>query len=224
MPEDQNKTLSAHWQATPIPLAFRAGQFNTNEMGDIVQAVATWNDFFIESRGYPAFDIGDAGSPRQSTAARPVALCSNGIITNGQFKPGSAVTLYKQGSWPYANQPDAIALTSFCPVPAAPLSNIYMAMMEVNYQNFFINGAKLPDLQSIFTHELGHLLGLDHSCATANRVGFPNCNDSELPDAYFNAVMFPVVLFDDLGYGESRRALQSNDQGRANCLYEIAGS
>jgi hypothetical protein len=34
--------------------------------------------------------------------------------------------------------------------------------------------------------------------------------------------MFPVVRFDGDGIGEVRRALQPNDQGRANCLYETA--
>jgi len=38
--------------------------------------------------------------------------------------------------------------------------------------------------------------------------------------AYGQAVMAPVFRFDSMGYGEQKRFLQENDEGRANCLYE----
>ena len=89
--------------------------------------------------------------------------------------------------------------------------------MEVKYQNFFISGKKLPDLQSIITHEMGHMIGVNHSCESTGKTGTPACNSS--PAEYFAAIMFPVFGFDASGLGESKRVLQDNDEGRANCLY-----
>ena len=80
------------------------------------------------------------------------------------------------------------------------------AVMELNYVNFFRSGMPVPDLQSLVTHELGHLLGLNHSCVGAG------CNGA--PSDYINAIMFPSY-----NPGSIKRALNSNDQGRANCLY-----
>lgn len=216
LPEDQTGTLAAQWKATPVPLAIKSGSFNDSETAAIKQAADTWNEFFQTTRGAPIFDYG-GGSFRQSSAAKPQSVCSQGIINGTSFS--GSVVIYKSGTWPYSNK-DAIALTSFCPSPAKPLPKIYMGIIEVNYQHFFLSGKKQPDMTSIFVHELGHLMGLDHSCASGTKAGFPNCSSGSLNPEYFNAVMYPVILFDSLGFGEKRQTTQSNDQGRANCLYE----
>jgi hypothetical protein len=221
LPTDQLGTLSARWGSLPVPVAFHANEFSSDEMSAITHAADTWNEFFQATQGISVIDYGDANNPRQLPTNKPSVLCGQGIVSSNGYT--GSVTIYKQGRWPYSNK-DAIALTSFCPMAAKPFPTMYMGIMEVNYEDFFVEGRKQPDLTSIFVHEFGHLIGLDHSCDTKSRSGFPNCNDSAMPDDYFQAVMFPVVLFDDQGYGEPRRLLQSNDEGRANCLYEDMAS
>lgn len=219
LPDDQTGTLSGHWRITPIPIAFKQSDFSTDEMAQMVKAADTWNSFYTQSQGFPLIDYGgDSANPRLSIAAKPSALCSQGIVSATQFI--GQVVVYKAVHWPYANLHTAIGLTSFCPIPAKPLNNFFMAIMEINYEDFFVDGKKQPDLQSIFLHELGHLVGLNHSCETKDKTGTPNCNSADLNQDYFNAVLFPVILFDSAGQGEQRRDLQSNDQGRANCLYQ----
>jgi hypothetical protein len=214
---DQTGTFEGRWKITPVKLALKANDFSEYEIEEIVAAVKVWNDFYKSSLGFQVIDAGDNGSVRTTTAAKSTSLCSTNIVSGNSF--AGQVVVYKIGTWPAAYSKSAIALTSYCPTTAKPLNVINNAMMELNYQYFFREDTKQPDLRSIFIHEFGHLIGLDHSCDVKGKTGFPNCNNADLPPDYFYAVMFPVILFDDAGFGEKRHSLETNDQGRANCLY-----
>ena len=217
IPADQKNTISGAWKITPIPVAFHTSDFNTEEQSTIMNGADTWNKFFASSKGIPMLDYGTKTSPKTSGAPKPSGNCTTGIIQGQQFS--GAVVIYKQMSWPYSNIPDAIALTSYCPIPGTPYNSFFMAYIELNYQNFFVQGRKLPDTQTILTHEFGHLIGLNHSCENATKTGVPNCSDPNMPSAYISAIMFPVFGFDSAGYGEVKLNINQNDQGRANCLY-----
>lgn len=224
LPSDQAATLSGRWRVLPVPVAFQnASNFDSQEVNEIVAAAKTWNEFFAASLGIKVIDYGDDASPRVSNAPLPSSssLCGTGLIQGTQFTGN--VVIYKRGKWPYTNMPNVMALTSFCPLPGKPFPSLYNAILELNYQNFFVEGRKLPDLQTIVTHEMGHLLGLNHSCdPNAGKAGFISCNSGNLNPEYAIANMFPTFRFIDNFYGEEKRTLEANDQGRANCLYQDA--
>jgi len=216
LPADQSGTLGGKWKVVPVPIALRTGDFQPDEVKAIMKAADVWNKFFEESMGFKIIDYGDAAAPNMSNAETPAKLCAQGIVRGGSFS--GQVVIYKQTIWPHANH-NTIALTSYCPSPGKPLPSYYTAIIEINYQDFFVADRRVPDLASIFVHEFGHLIGLEHSCDTAGRPGFPQCDDSDVSQDYFDAVMYPVVSIDAVGVGEVRTALQANDQSRANCLY-----
>jgi hypothetical protein len=214
LPSDQTATLSGNWTVKPVPIAFHAGDWSSSDMAAITAAADTWNAFYNESQNFSIIDYGgNSASPRTSSLAKPSTPCGSNIVDGTQFS--EPVVLYKDASWPYGSA--TIALTRFCTATATPLNHLNMAYIEVNYQNFFVSGQQVPDLQSILLHEFGHLAGLNHSCESISTTGFPICGNDA---TYSNAVMAPVFTFDSSGNGQQKRSLTSNDEGRANCLYD----
>lgn len=224
LPTDQRGTLAGKWKVTPIPIAFHQGDFSNDEIASMTAAADTWNTFFAASQGLEkVIDYGSAGSVKVSAQAVPSDTCTMGLLQGSTFT--GQVVIYKQATWPHAGASSTMALTSFCTRSATPVPQMYMAYMEVNYQGFFRDGQKQPDLQTIIAHEFGHLMGLFHSCDKGSTAtGKPNCDSGSLPGDYKLALMFPTFGFNSDLTGEQKRSLQSNDQGRANCLYPASGT
>ncbi len=152
LPTDQANTISGRWKVVPIPIAVHAADFDEEELAALKSAADVWNSFYSQSLSLSVLDYGTT-SVQSSSAAKPTSLCNTGLIQGSRFL--GDVVVYKQGRWPYSNH-SAIALTNFCVVPASPIPSIFMAIIEVNYEDFFVEGKKQPDLKSIFVHELGH--------------------------------------------------------------------
>jgi hypothetical protein len=221
-------TIKGAWTVTPIPLALAAGQFNSDEMAAVSAAVDSWNQFFSASKNFIPLTIKTGSAINVSTQPDPSALCSDVLLTTGGFT--GPVVIYKLGTWPAAYNQAAIAITSSCnsTASAGTLEGSHIhafntAIMELNYQNFFVAGTKLPDLQTIVLHELGHVLGLGHSCEASSTVpGMPTCGAFGTSQAYLDAIMAPTFGFDASGVGEQKRLLTDNDETRVNCLYNAA--
>ncbi|MBC7387056.1 MAG: hypothetical protein H7301_12965 [Cryobacterium sp.] len=226
LPSDQTQTLTGRWYRLPVFISFRDGHFNSYELGLAMDAADNWNRFFGATQGVAVFDYGTRASPRldQKTTSPPAGgICSE--ATPDVSRPGgyrTSLTIFKRTTWIYATS--AIAITSTCTTAASPVKALTNAMMELNYQTYFTSGKPVPDLTSIFTHELGHLIGLDHSCAGSYDASSPThppvCSNSGLDSSYFSAVMYPSFAFKSDGVtGIPRKSLNGNDQGRTSCLY-----
>jgi hypothetical protein len=88
------------------------------------------------------------------------------------------------------------------------------ASILINYDEFNNTSANSLDLQSLVLHELGHVLGLLHSCKSGATDSTSSVDCALAPDRYNEAVMFPFLRFNQI-----RRSLRQNDYSRINCIY-----
>ena len=217
---NQLATLNGRWKglSLPIPLAVRDGHFNEEEIASIQAAVEVWNKFFKKTRKDKAFEFGTPESPRVSNQDKPIAACNSTLLADdGTFSKD--VVIYKLGNWPHKQLPDAIAVTELCKNRTSKMliPALYFGSIDVNFQNFFVEGKPNPDLMTNIVHELGHVLGLEHSCISGKGSDkFISCGEESLPPDYAEAVMYP---FDQSSGGVLKRKLKRNDQYRSNCLY-----
>ncbi len=203
----QEDLFSGKWGARPVPLALNISDFNASEQQAITAAITTWNSFMTASKG---FAIYTTITPSSGAALSPAAVCNSAMISAaGGFT--NTVKIIKMASWPN-NDPNWMALTLTCtPAGGGTMAPITNAVMQLNYRDFFVAGKPQPHLQSVILHELGHLLGLMHSCEGDQCQGAT----SEIS----KSAMFPNLGFRGIT-GEVKTAINQNDQGRANCLYE----
>ncbi len=210
--EDQKALFKGHWTAHPIPLAVVATDFSASELASVEAAITTWNTFFESSKGFKLYLSGSTPLATVSSGGTRVtsaSACASAVIGPNGFS--NKIMIYKNRTgWSFGSQ--VMALTSLCPVATANATYrmFVSAVMEINFQNYFGAGQPVPDLQSIVTHELGHMLGLDHSCSGTA------CGAA--PSEYKEAMMYPSLGFDGTS-GRIKRTLTTNDQQRANCLY-----
>lgn len=215
---DQKASLLGHWSVRPVPLAVIANDFSANEVAALQAAIGTWNQFFKVSKGFQLFLAGNvplATAPTGTQKLTKSTVCSQASVNANGFNRPIVITKVKSG-WTYGS--GVMALTSTCQaaVSGASTPAFYSGVIEVNFENFHNAGQPIPDLQSTVSHELGHLLGLKHSCSAGSDNAIVACNSAS--EEYRDALMYPALGF----YGNKgavSRNLRTNDQQRANCLY-----
>ncbi len=240
VPADQRGTLPYQWAAPQIPFHVvqgtgarpDVGSFSEGELRAIRDAAQAWNTHLSVAQGVNGLGL-DSGGLRVLASSAPAIsasqICNSSAIQGSSWRQGASIAVYKRTAWPYSGATNAIAITTKCSVDGSPRKQLQNAMIEVNWDYYFVSQAskgrsgvtQIPDLKSVVLHEMGHLFGLEHSCEVQAGVGIPGCNRSGLPSDYFYALMYPAFAFS--GTSSTRqgevKGIRVNDQGRANCLF-----
>jgi len=220
LPEDQKDSLVARWEKIDsthsVRLAFKRGDFTQDEQKKITSAAAKWNLFFMSNYRLKVFDYGLDSSPYQidfpdSSSCSQSLVDSSGAMT-------SAVGIYKQKTRTSgAATSQVVATTGICAyrkLATNKLPYFFYSSISVNWIDFFSAGKPDMNLHYTVLHELGHLLGLGHSCKLGSTDATQSILCSALPEGheYLSAVMYPTTT------DSTNEDLKKNDVSRASCV------
>jgi len=182
-----------------VPMTVDA-RFSESERKKIESAVQTWNETSREIFKIRYQDLSTRSSPTSTSDC--------------QF-PGSGNTLsvIKETDM---NHWKSLGLTEFNPgVTIRCTQNKGFVVRQVVMLNFDL-GVKADQIETVVLHELGHAIGLRHSCSPAgDSPSYISCLkvDEVKNHPYHDAVMYPVIEV-----GTIKDQLTENDLERAACI------
>ncbi|RYZ83100.1 MAG: hypothetical protein EOP04_20640 [Proteobacteria bacterium] len=190
-----------------------ASDFSDEETQDLADAVKTWNKSHQSVYGSRLFRL----KTRVSRDFRVTELLGC------QFEGSSdEIHVYRVGSvgeWKTAGLSESS--------PAVTLRCQSKKIDEVfGKQVILLNSkdrgpSKREQFQSIVLHELGHAIGLFHSCESGgSKTEGAQCTDLSDDHPYKRAVMYPYLHIDRrTNRPEVKEQLTSNDEERARCIW-----
>ena len=183
-----------------------------------VWALKAWNAFSRSQVGYDFFSVESWDYSIQDDRPESPGDCS--FSRTGQ----SGFRVIQAGSLP---QWESMGFTSAN--PAATLRCQSSGKLTRQVIAVYPPSLRSAQVRSVMLHELGHALGLDHSCQLAGgHESFVACTSIPAGHPYRIAVMYPTLKVSVRGGAsassstdEVKEMLQENDRARAGCLYSV---
>jgi hypothetical protein len=200
--EDQYKSYMNPMDSTVVQAITIDSNFTASEQAKIESAIATWNAYGRRTVGHDLFQV-QAMQIAPSSVPVPAQDCEF-PGASGAF---SIVRMSDQTVW------SQLGFTENNPgVTIRCAKGKDFAAKQV----VLLNPANMTStlLENVALHELGHAIGLDHSCIanSGDRQNYAGCLGKSASHPYKQAVMNPLVSASDL-----KEELVGNDMERASC-------
>jgi len=215
---DQKASFMA--AASSLPLQVRGDlRWSSEERNALAKAVARWNLAARNARDSDVFSLNFAPPPVLSSHSR-LDACELPENSSAGFSVYRATTGSQWNALGFANNTPAVTIRCH-------------QGEQLTKQAILVNPSLIhsEQLMSVFLHELGHSIGLDHSCQLdRDSETFRGCAGLKRDHPYVKAVMFPTLKMPSPSSSpifsvqseifEVKEFLQTNDLERANCVLQ----
>lgn len=201
---DQHQSYMNPMDSTQVQTISVDSNFSDGEVKQIESAVATWNAQGRRTLGGNIFTVQKFSLSSNST---PESRTDCGFPGTPN---GFSVVKVNSTSWSNLGFPNVSpGVTLRCSAGKEFASKQIILLNPTNIKN-------TPSIfESVILHELGHTIGLNHSCDAGNagKAEYRSCSGvSATSDPYREAVMYPYI-----DSNEHKEKLTSNDEQRASC-------
>jgi predicted Zn-dependent protease len=211
--EDQKDAFMPRLSVASAVTVLVDRRFTEKQQTDIQQAISVWNAFAGQSlkRTFFRTELGTIGA-----GATP------DTSTDCEYEENSVNSFYivRENS---AERWKALMLTEANPAATMRCKRGDELIKQVVMVNTGKNFLRRPEqLVSVILHELGHSLGLDHSCTDKKgNSRYASCQELQLIHPYRIAVMYPTLMIPSslTESPEKKEDLRLNDLERTHCLY-----
>lgn len=215
IPSDQKGSFMAIVEAYPLSV-IADSRFSSQHRQSIADAIQAWNQFGQKILKHNLFNLTFSEIP-QMIEGMNAGDCRQSYGGSGELY---LVRETSQEHW------QELGLTKSVPGATFRCERGGQLVQQVIF--VFPEAIQAPQFSSVVLHELGHSIGLDHSCLSGNasQEDFRSCVGLELSHPYRQAVMYPWLHVSSnkanflgvLDIPEIKNSLRNNDQLRAECV------